>query len=221
MARPDSDDSRKKECIRLRSEEFLSYGEIRARIGKISNATLSMWLRDIPLPEEERRKKWNGGRGIPRAPRRPDSKFLCWANLNTMSRREKAGAAKAAVMLRLYLAGLTPYWPDVEGSREDFLIVKEGYNRTARLQVKNALSQRSRISGLRYRPTISIVCNEGHNSTRKYRETDMDFIVGYDITTDDAYVFAFAEAVKNANRITVTESALERWDKISDFIMRK
>lgn len=49
----------------------------------------------------------------------------------------------------------------------------------------------------------------------------MDFIVGYDITTDDAYVFAFAEAVKNANRITVTESALERWDKISDFIMRK
>jgi len=50
----------KEEAIRLRTEERLSYSEIKERLD-VAKSTLSYWLRDYPLSEEEIRKRQKDG----------------------------------------------------------------------------------------------------------------------------------------------------------------
>jgi hypothetical protein len=42
-------------------------------------------------------------------------------------------------------------------------------------------------------PVIRLKCAEGHNQRRRYREGEFDFIVGYYLFNDTAYVFSSDE----------------------------
>lgn len=54
----------REQTIKLRIEKYLSYGEIRKRLG-VPKSTLSYWLREFPLSEERilalRRQGWKKG----------------------------------------------------------------------------------------------------------------------------------------------------------------
>jgi hypothetical protein len=55
-------------------------------------------------------------------------------------------------------------------------------------------------------------CSNGRAS-RKYREGELDFVVGYDFFSDTAYVWSWAE-VRGRTSISASHDAAERWDKI-------
>jgi len=47
---------------------------------------------------------------------------------------------------------------------------------------------------------------------------DFDFIVAYELYSDTAYVYSYAETRHNAASTTVTAEAAERWDKVRAFL---
>jgi hypothetical protein len=49
---------------------------------------------------------------------------------------------------------------------------------------------------------------------RRYMDREFDFIVGYDLFRDTAYVFSWDEVSANKTTVTVSKDAAERWDKI-------
>ena len=48
----------------------------------------------------------------------------------------------------------------------------------------------------------------------KYKQGDFDFLVGYDGFTDVAYVWSWDEVKDYASSIAISESSIERWDKM-------
>lgn len=48
---------------------------------------------------------------------------------------------------------------------------------------------------------------------RRYADGSIDFIVGYDLFTDTAYVWAWGE-VRDKVCVTICPEAAERWDKL-------
>lgn len=69
----------------------------------------------------------------------------------------------------------------------DRLEADHGFHELTKLQVKWASS---RLHGL---PFLKLRCANGRGKSRKYREGEFDFIVGYDLFTDTAYVFSYNE----------------------------
>jgi hypothetical protein len=48
----------------------------------------------------------------------------------------------------------------------------------------------------------------------KYRDGELDVVVGYDAHADQAYVYTWKELEHLKSSVAVTEDALERWDKL-------
>ncbi len=63
-------------------------------------------------------------------------------------------------------------------------------------------------------PVVRLKCAEGHNKRRRYREGEFDFIVGYYLFNDTAYVFPFDEVTHLKTYVTISEKYAERWDKL-------
>jgi hypothetical protein len=114
-------------------------------------------------------------------------------------------------MLRLALIGLDIYGSVFDGSKADWL-VRVPSGKSAVIQVKWVREQKSH--GL---PTISLTCSEGHNKRRRYSTGEFDFIVGYDLHTDTAYVFSEADAEGHKATVTINMNNAERWDKLLRF----
>lgn len=114
-------------------------------------------------------------------------------------------------MLRLTVAGLDVYGSVFDGSKADWL-VRTPSGRSAVIQVK--WTKEPTQHGL---PTVNLTCTEGHNRRRRYREGEFDFVVGYDLFTDTAYVFSEEDVRNNRTAVTVRPENAERWDKILAF----
>ncbi len=203
----------KDEAIRLRLEERLSLGEINKRTGA-GKASLSIWLRPYPLTTEEKRAK-RAAAPRPHGPRKSrgeESKHHQAIDEESLTKQDRARIAEAAILFRLALHGFRVLQPAFDGDKADCAIETPA-GRILKIQVKWASTARHGL------PTIRLLCNSAGRGTQKrsyrcYREGEIDFIVGYDLFSDTAYVFSLQEVADHKGAITVRPDAAERWDKL-------
>lgn len=195
------------ECVRLRVEERLSLREIAERTS-VSKGSLSVWLKPFPLTDKEKRMRH-------RLPRRDHlrkqlgvkSKFYEMAAGQELTRLRKAKIAETAVLFRLVLHGFIPYGSPFDGDKTDWL-VESPNGKLHKIQV------RTTKNGTHGLPKVSLHCTEGHNKQRRFRNDEFDFIVGYCLFNDIAYVWSFDELAHLRSYVTISEAAAERWDKL-------
>lgn len=197
----------KAECIRLRVQDRKSLGEIQALTGA-SKGSLSAWLKPYPLraDELEARSRDRVRYIPPKKDRGEQSPLFLLAQAQSLSSNQKAKIAEAAVLFRLCLHGHAVYGSPFDGDKVDWIV--DTGKRVLRLQVKLALQT---ARGL---PTVSLCCGNGRNKLRPYREGEFDFVVGYDLYSDTAYVWSWAEVGGHKQHVSVTSDAAERWDKL-------
>jgi hypothetical protein len=201
----------RKTCVDLRVKNRMSLKEIHAETGA-AVGSLSVWLSAHPLTEEERRAKIHARVATPRKARQAPSKFLAWADIRNLSRADKAAASEAAVLFRLALNGLCVFGPMFDGSKEDWIVSARGGRFFARIQVKSPNTSWGQI------PHFAIRCTEGHGKKRRYTIGEFDFLVGYDLSSDTAYVFSEGELEGNKTSIGARDEAAEAWRKVTEFL---
>ena len=200
----------KAEAIRLRLEERLSLREIEAFTGA-ARSSLSMWLKPYPLTDEEKRVRSKLAKRYvtPKKSHGEESKHnrtVVWRNLKPY---HKGRIAEAAVLFRLALHGFNPYSSFFDGDKIDWIVQVPETGKILKIQVRCVNS--TNHHGL---PAVSLTCTEGHNKRRRYKEGEFDFIVGYYLFNDTAYVFSFGEVRHLKTYATVSEEYAERWDKL-------
>jgi len=121
----------------------------------------------------------------------------------------KGRIAEAAVLFRLALHGFDAFSSIFDGDKTDWLVQVPETGKILRIQVRCVNT--AKRHGL---PAILLTCAERHHKRRRYREGEFDFIVGYYLFNDTAYVFSFDEVVHLKTYVTVSEKYAERWDKL-------
>lgn len=144
----------------------------------------------------------------PKKDRGQESKHHRAVDPKVLTKEQKARIAEAAVLHRLALHGYEVYGQTFDGQKVDW-IVQVG-RRLIRIQVKWA----GRVSkhGL---PVVRLRCADGRGKFRRYASDEVDFVVGYDLYTDTAYVFPFAEVREN-NYVTIRPDAAEQWHRLKE-----
>ncbi len=200
----------REQAISLRVDQRLSLREI-SKVTGVSKGTLSPWLKKYPLSESERRAKASEAPRYttPKKDRGEPSAAYLALNGRSLSPDKKAELSEAAVLFRLVLHGFHVMSPLFDCAKTDWLVEVPETRRLLRIQVKWAAPLKRH--GL---PTIRLTCSEGHNEKRKYSSGEFDFIVGYDLFTDIAYVYSFSEVSHLETSVTIRPDAAERWDKL-------
>jgi hypothetical protein len=197
------------EAIRLRIEERRSLREI-AEITGASKGSLSGWLKSYPLTQEERTARQKMARRYitPKKDRGEVSKFFHAVAGRGLTRLEKAKIAESAVAFRLLLHGFHLYGSMFDGDKADWVVQAPGTKKIYTIQV--------RWVGLGGHglPFINLKCTEGHHAQRRYAEGEFDFIVGYDLYSDTAFVYSAAEIAHLKATVTICSTHAERWDKL-------
>jgi len=194
------------EAIRLRTEQRLSLPEISTALG-VSKATLSVWLRSYPLPDEDllQRRRENA----PESSKKPRGKE------STIHRKVvdfgvdqtttwKGRVAEAAVLYRLVALGFEPLRAVFEGDSTDWFVKTP--RKILYLQVRWAWTP---SEGL---PMMDV--RRKGKGKQKFTEGQVDFFVGYVLYTDTTYVFSWDEVKDYQSSISVRPDAAERWDKL-------
>lgn len=200
------------QALALRTEEHLSLREISKRL-KLPKSTLSLWLKDHPLPKgTAKRRMSEAGQASSKARRAKSYQATAQrSNLHQLlgdrkpTRAQKARISEAAVLVRLAVMGWEVYGSPFDGDKFDW-VVDTGL-RLVKVQVKTTYLQSMGS------PVVRLQCADGRGKSRRYREGELDFVVGYDLFTDTAYVWSWAE-VRDHATISVTPEAAERWDKL-------
>lgn len=196
-------------CIQLRLEKRMSLSEIQAQTGA-PKGSLSTWLAAYPLTEEEQalRQRGRARYQTPKKERGTPSALYALGSTGELSRLQKAKVAEAAVMLRLVLMGYNPFGSVFDGDKTDWLCEVPQTGKVCKIQVKWA---KVASEGL---PLVSLLCGEGSSGLRRYRRGEFDFITGYDLFTDTAYVWSWGDVEHLKHSVTVHPDAAERWDKL-------
>ena len=209
MAAPE--DSRlKAEVVRLRVNERRSIREIAAITG-FAKSSVSLWLKPHPLTDAEKKERSRKAKRYipPKKSHGEESKHfraVVWENL---SKQQKGRIAECAVLFRLALHGFVAYGLISEGDKADWLVEDPETGRRLKIQVR--CLTRPMKHGL---PVLLLTCAEGHNKRRRYAAGEFDFIVGYYLYNDTAYVYSFDEVAHCKTAITVADRHAERWDKL-------
>jgi hypothetical protein len=202
-------ESVRKECRRLRREERLGLAEIARRIG-IAKSSASLILKDMPLTEAEKAGRLKLAREAAAKTNKKSlgapSKFQMAVAEVTLSGLEKAKIAEAAVLFRLCLHGFVVYGSPFDGDSADWIVQSKGGN-TYRVQVKWA---KQTDQGL---PLVRLFCMRRGKKVR-YGNEDFDFIVGYCLFNDTAYVWSEKEIREHTSTVTISEDAAEAWGKL-------
>lgn len=202
--------SKKLKARKLRVNERLSLGEIAKKIG-IAKSTASLWLKDIPLTEEEQKIRNKIGAGFSRIHLRKDrgeeSKYYSMAVKTREISNHKGRISESAVAFRLSLIGLTFYISPFDGDYIDF-IVENLNGKHLKVQVRSTRRTHDMM------PMVRIKRYCGNRKMRKYGRNECDILVAYDLKTDTVYVFTYDELNSNSSCITMCPEAAERWDKL-------
>ncbi len=193
-------------AVQLRVERRLSLTEIAAEVGA-SKGSVSSWVRDHPLTQEEVTTRHAGRRySAPMKDRGQESKFHRAVDVGKLDRRQKMKIAESATLFRLSCFSFNSFRPAFDGDRVDWIVQTQ--KGLLKLQVRWA---KKIPSGL---PVISLLCIE-EGKQRRYSREDFDFIAGYDFFSDTAYVYSFDETAHCQTSISISEDAAERWDKLA------
>lgn len=200
----------KTECLRLRLQERLGLREIAQRQG-LAKASVSLLLRGYPLLKDEIRTKtksakWKTAMVATRKPRgEPSRLFKVFAEHQQHTSRDKGRIAEAAVFLRLTMLRFNVLKPSFEGDSADW-VIQTPQGAFVRLQVKYCGTHGK--TGL---PSVSL---RGSGSKKRYQTNSFEFIVGYDLFTDTAYIWSMQEVAHLKTSVTICEDAAEAWHKI-------
>lgn len=199
----------KAEAIRLRVEERLSLREI-AGITGAAKGSLSLWLRPHPLTREEKKARSKSAKRYvaPKKDRGAESehhKAVVWRDL---SRQRKGKIAEAAILFRLALHGFNAFISVSDGDKADWLVEVPETGKVVKLQVRSVCSFKHGLPG------VLLTCTQGHDKRRRYRRGEFDFIVGYYLFNDTAYVFSFDELARNKTFVAISDEHAERWDRL-------
>jgi len=195
----------KAECVRLRVEEKLSYSEILKRVD-VSKGSLSLWLRDFPLNEQQLKSK----RSVVQSKERneiPDSRIASLIK-SELTRKEKGHIAEAAALFRFALMGLTPLKAVFDGEVVD-CYVEMPDRKIIRAQVKwlhhnkkGAATARLQTSGL-----TGIV--------RSYTPEDFDVLIGFDVAANACHVWNWEQIGTNKSSIAISNESFEAWQRLT------
>lgn len=205
----------KLKVIQLRVNKHLSLREIHQQTG-VSKGTLSNWLKPYPLPEEIRKAKQaiayeklqNYVKTVRKRQRPIESKYHQALGDRELTTYQRTAISEAAVLFRLTLYGFKVYRSQFDSRTADWL-VESPTGKHLKIQVKSAY-----IDG-RGLPIINLRCSDSRTEFRCYREGEFEFIVGYCLFSDTAYVLSFEE-VKGKTAHVPQEQDEERWDKLFD-----
>jgi transposase-like protein len=191
----------RKECVRLRVEERLSISAIQKKTGA-SKGSLSNWLRPYPLSTEEL-LQLKAAPPTPEKKNRGEESQLHRTVFKYNTAPSHIGKiSEAAVMLRLLAHNISVYGSPFDGDKTDWVV--DTGSKLFRLQVRTATQGKTGL------PIVSLM--RKHKSVR-YLLEELDFMIGFDLFTDTAYVWSNAE-VSGKNTVTICSDALERWDKL-------
>ncbi len=138
----------------------------------------------------------------------PDqSKFAAMVDGENLSTQRKGQIAEMAVLYRLELLGYDVWRANFEGSRVDWLVSRPGVDKYVRLQVKWAKRDEQG------RPLVA-VRNGEHGKIRHLTRADCDFVVGYDLETDTAFVMPI-EMCEGKHRKACDIEYAEAWHLLS------
>ena len=124
-----------------------------------------------------------------------------------MPQRHVQKITESAILYRLAIYDFNVYSSMFDGDRIDFIVEYPRSERLIRLQVKTCKIAEGA-------PCVPLIRTEGHNTQIRYLKGEFNFIVGYNIFTDTAYVFSEKEVENNKTGIAVTEESKENWKKI-------
>ena len=200
----------KEEAITLR-KQGLSLRDISSRLS-VAKGTLSGWLKNVPLTPEQRSSLLSRPNSYhtPKKFRGEQSALSKLAGCSTLSREGTGRVAEAAVLLRATVLGLEVYGCVFDGDKADWL-VRVPSGKIAKIQVK---ATRVPVLGL---PTVSLTCSKGHNGKRRYMDGEFDFIVGYDLFTDTAFVYGLGDVAGNQTTVSTSDKFAEKWQKVLEF----
>jgi transposase-like protein len=205
MAKPEL----KLEAVRLRVQERKSFDEI-LKLIPVSRGILSLWLKSYPLSTaelKERKGKVDTSHPKPRGVESDLSKLVKSIGVE-QSTTWKGRVSEAAVLLRLVTRGFDVLRPVFEGDCVDWF-VRLPSRSIVKLQVKWT---QLGTYGLPF-ASLEKTSNGSKPKRKKYPDGAIDFVVGYDLFTDTAYVWSWSE-VKGHSAITINPDAAERWDKL-------
>lgn len=203
------------EAVRLRVQEHLGLDSIADRTG-VAASTLSRWLKNHPLDPSEvwDRMRINGraSTGRLRKNRGIESPLHQTVRARNLNSVQVAKVAEAAVMVRMLAQGFNVFGSVFDGDRTDWLVEVPATGKVWKIQVKTASRSDGKGHGL---PNVEI--RHGASSKRggqRYEKGDFDFIVGFNLFTDTAYVWAWDEIEHLKTTVSVCPEAAERWDKL-------
>ncbi len=142
-----------------------------------------------------------------------ESKHYHATVLQNLTSQQRGRIAEAAVLIRLVLHGYEVYTSVFDGDKVDCLVCVSESGRILKLQVRCVHS----LSGHGL-PVVRLSCTEGHSKRRRYKEGEFDFIIGYYLFNDTAYVFTFDELVRHKRYVTVSNKYAERWDQLKPHV---
>lgn len=206
MAKPDL----KVEATRLRVQERKSFDEI-LKLVPVSRGSLSLWLKPYPLTTSELRGRKgrfiNTSHPKPRGIESDLSKLVRSIGVD-QSTTWKGRVSEAAILLRLVLRGFDVLRHVFEGDCVDWFVrLPSGV--IIKIQVKWA---QVGAHGLPF-ASLEKTSNGSKPKRKRYPDGSIDFVVGYDLFTDTAYVWSWSE-VRGHSAITISPDAAERWDKL-------
>lgn len=140
-----------------------------------------------------------------------ESKFHAAVRGEDLTRERKSQIAESAILFRLALHGFSVSGPVFDCARSDWFVHAHSSPRVLRIQVKSVVLK-GRIK------RIPLTCRDytttNRSKVRRYSHNEFDFVVGYDLYTDIAYVVSSSEIPSDVWSYPTKESAAERWDKL-------
>jgi transposase len=173
----------------LRDIDGLHNDEIAARLD-VSRSAVFSWL----------------GTSGP-APFRDGSRWWYASDYANLTNAERGRIAETAVLFRLTVHRFEVYGSPVGAVRVDWIVRDQDTGALIKLQVKCV----GRGSGKAMIPTRRSV--GAAKQWASYVADDFDFLIGYDLMLDTAYVYSFVEAEKQT-LLAVSDAAAEAWHRL-------
>lgn len=146
---------------------------------------------------------------VPKRPRGSESEIHKMVTASVLSSSQVAKVSEAAAMLRMLASGFNVFGSVFDGDRTDWIVEVPCVNAVYKVQVKTTFTSQHGLPyvSLRHRANPT-------DGNRRYNRDEFDFIVGYDLLTDTAYVWSWEEVEHLQSAVSVNNEAAERWDKM-------